>query len=135
MQFVKLCRETTRYKDRKEIKVFVKDLYEEAEVLDNDGRTKAMHYRLPLFNDFAHYITKENNKVCRKGLSTAYGFSVKMIQTISASKKQGNLQKFLQCTQSFTDATIHKNNFAQTTKAFQENLVGLNFVGTFLHKC
>jgi hypothetical protein len=132
IEYVKRCRVITIHKDKLEMRQFIKDLYIRSEILDSQGRTKAMDYRLPFFEDFSNYINTENNKVCRKGIATVYGFSVKLIQLCSSTKKQGILHKFLGCTQSFTDATIHSSNFAETAKAFRDNLVDVNFVGELL---
>lgn len=129
MDYIKKCREVTKYKDKNELRVFVSHLYDKACITDSQGRTKSMNYRLPVFEAFAFYITADNNKVCRRGISTAYGFSVKLIQMCSTTKREGMLQKFIGCTKSFTDSTIHSSNFAETAKVFRENLVDVNFVG------
>lgn len=129
MEYIKKCRELTRCKDKQELRVFVSKLYDRALVVDDQGRTKSMNYRLPIFDDFVTYVSADTNKVCRKGISTAYGFSVKLMQMCSATKRKGTRQQFIDSTKSFTDATIHSNSFAETAKVFRENLVDVNFVG------
>jgi hypothetical protein len=62
--YIQQCRDCTRFKINSELKQFIKDVYEEAEVSQSNQRT-IMNYRLPIFS--STYVTKHNNKVCRKG--------------------------------------------------------------------
>ena len=55
----------TRYKSGRELRQFVKEVYEKADVSQSNHKT-TMNYRLPIFATTT-VINKSNNKVCRQG--------------------------------------------------------------------
>jgi len=65
LDYMKECREMTRYKNGRELRQFVKEVYEKADVSQSNHKT-TMNYRLPIFATTT-VINKSNNKVCRQG--------------------------------------------------------------------
>ena len=65
LDYMKECREMTRHKSGRELRPFVKEVYEKAEVSQSNYK-KTINYRLPIFATTI-VINKSNNKVCRQG--------------------------------------------------------------------
>jgi hypothetical protein len=65
IKYVQECRNITRTKSDLELRQFVKEVYDKAEISKSDQKT-LMDYRLPVSISTRH-ITVSNNKVCRKG--------------------------------------------------------------------
>jgi hypothetical protein len=64
--YIQECRNLTRFKNAPELRQFIKEVYDQAEVSQSNRKT-LMDYRLPVLASTSH-ITKSNNKVCRKGI-------------------------------------------------------------------
>jgi hypothetical protein len=65
LEYIQECRCVTSCKTSDEMKQFVKEVYDKAEVVQGKLKT-TMNYRLPIITTCTQ-ITMENNKVCRKG--------------------------------------------------------------------
>ena len=67
----------------------------------------------------------------RKGITIAYGFSVKSPQAYSIAKikRCNTLSKFLHNTRRYSDSTAHDLNFAEVASVFQKNVTDHSFQG------
>jgi hypothetical protein len=64
--YIQDCRDFTRFKNGSELRQFVKEVYDKAEVSQSNRKT-TMNYRLPILAS-SNRITLSTNKVCRKGI-------------------------------------------------------------------
>jgi hypothetical protein len=96
--FVLGCREVTRTKNDDEQTLFIRSIFNSAssgKTTLSNGTEKFldMNYRLPMdpsVNKDAYNGTEEGHKVCRYGLSFAYGFSPKRLSALAASLKESD---------------------------------------------
>lgn len=126
--YIQQCREITRLKSKFEVKSFAKDIFELASVESRTNTKCRMNYCLPLFRE-CKYITSANNKVCRKGIAIAYGFSVKLLQNYSLARRTGSISSFLSKRSAFTDGSVHNLSYKETERVFRDNLPDFSLLG------